>query len=366
MMTTRAATVVVKVGSSSITESDGALSGSALDALVDQLGALARGGARPLLVSSGAIAAGRRAIGVAAREIDALQGLAAVGQGLLIAEYTRRFAAHDVRVAQVLLTARDFGDRGAYLNARRTLERLLSWNVVPVINENDTTATDEITFGDNDRLAALVATLVGADLLLILTDTAGVFSADPRLSAEASLIDEVTHLDASLEAATSDVPGTTMGSGGMASKIAAARIAAWSGVPCVIAGAATAGVVTRVVAGEPVGTLVRARPQRMPARKVWIAFAQAARGRLVIDEGAVEAISRRGRSLLPVGVREVGGEFHTGDAVEIVDPGGTLVAKGLAACPAGRLREVAGRPRDGSEAGATEAVHRDDLVVLTG
>ena len=355
MMTTRAATVVVKVGSSSITESDGALSGSALDALVDQLGALARGGARPLLVSSGAIAAGRRAIGVAAREIDALQGLAAVGQGLLIAEYTRRFAAHDVRVAQVLLTARDFGDRGAYLNARRTLERLLSWNVVPVINENDTTATDEITFGDNDRLAALVATLVGADLLLILTDTAGVFSADPRLSAEASLIDEVTHLDASLEAATSDVPGTTMGSGGMASKIAAARIAAWSGVPCVIAGAATAGVVTRVVAGEPVGTLVRARPQRMPAR-----------GRLVIDEGAVEAISRRGRSLLPVGVREVGGEFHTGDAVEIVDPGGTLVAKGLAACPAGRLREVAGRPRDGSEAGATEAVHRDDLVVLIG
>lgn len=364
-MTPRA-TVVVKVGSSSLTEPDGALSDHALDSLVAQLSALAAGGRRVLLVSSGAIAAGRRAIGVtgAARSIDVLQGLAAVGQGLLMAEYTRRFAAGGRSVAQVLLTARDFGDRAAYLNARRTLERLLEWGVLPIINENDTIATDEITFGENDRLAALVATLVGADLLVILTDTAGVFSADPRLCAEASLIDEVSHLDASLEAAGNATPGSALGSGGMASKVAAARIAAWSGIPCIIAGAADADVVSRAVAGDAVGTLVRARPHRMPARKVWIAFAQAARGRLRIDDGAVEAISRGGRSLLPVGVHEVVGDFLPGDAVEIIDPAGRMVAKGLAACSAEAMRSVAGRRRPDDGSAAPEAVHRDDLVVL--
>jgi glutamate 5-kinase len=358
--------VVVKVGSSSITDARGDISSVALESLVEQLAALAAAGHRPLLVSSGAIAAGRRALGnVDGRDIDVLQGLAAVGQGLLMAEYTRRFSALTVLAAQVLLTARDFGERAAYLNARRTLDRLLQWHVIPVINENDTVATDEITFGDNDRLAALVATLVGADLLLLLTDTAGVYSADPRLFAEASLVEEVTRFDASLEAAANGAPGSALGSGGMASKIAAARMAAWSGVPCVIAAAGRPGVIADAVAGAPVGTRVHARPRRMPARKVWIAFTQVPRGRLTIDGGAVDAICNRGRSLLPVGVTSVAGDFGGGEAVEIVGGDGELVAKGLASLPATGLRETL-ESRDGRRPATAPAVHRDDLVVLAG
>lgn len=358
--------MVVKVGSSSITDERGDISSVALDSLVAQLAALVSVGHRPLLVSSGAIAAGRGAVGdVDGRDIDVLQGLAAVGQGLLMAEYTQRFGRRRLLAAQVLLTARDFGERTAYLNARRTLARLLQWGVVPVINENDTVATDEITFGDNDRLAALVATLVAADLLLLLTDTTGVYSADPRLFAEASLVEEVSRFDASLDAAAQGAPGSSLGSGGMASKIAAARIAAWSGVPCVIAAAGREGVVADALAGEPVGTRVHARPQRMPARKVWIAFTQVSRGRLTIDRGAVDAICHGGRSLLPVGVTSVAGHFAGGDAIEIVGVDGELVAKGLAAIPAAVLRDRID-PRDGRRPATAPAVHRDDLVVLAG
>jgi glutamate 5-kinase len=358
--------VVVKVGSSSLTAADGTLSPPALDSLVHQLAALSKSGVGALLVTSGAIAAGRGAVGAAGRGrgIDVLQSLAAVGQGMLMAEYARRFREQDTVVAQVLLTGRDFGERRSYLNARSTLKRLLQWRVIPIVNENDTVATDEITFGENDRLAALVATLVGADLLLILTDTAGVFSADPRLTAKASLVDEVTSFDASLEAATRGGPGTDLGSGGMASKIAAARIAAWSGIACVIAGAATPGVIGRVVDGEALGTRVLPRPIRMPARKVWIAFAQAAKGRVAIDDGAVQAICRQGRSLLPVGVRAVDGDFEAGEAVEIHDTGGALIAKGLTSCSARRLRTLSERPAGDGRVATDVAIHRDDLVVL--
>ena len=358
--------MVVKVGSSALTSADGALSAPALDSIVRQLADLSKGGLGAALVTSGAIAAGRGVIGSAARGrgIDVLQSLAAVGQGMLMGEYARRFREQETLVAQVLLTGRDFGVRKAYLNARNTLTRLLQWRVIPIINENDTVATDEITFGDNDRLAALVATLLGADLLLILTDTPGVFSADPHLNAEASLIDEVTSFDASLEAATRSGPGSDMGSGGMASKIAAARIAAWSGIPCVIAGAATPGVIGRVVGGEPLGTRVLPKPTRMPARKVWIAFAHAAKGRLSVDDGAVQAICRQGRSLLPVGVRAVVGDFGAGEAVEICNARGALIAKGLSSCSADRLRALRERSPGHERSATGAAVHRDDLVVL--
>ncbi|MFI5287771.1 MAG: glutamate 5-kinase [Candidatus Dormibacteria bacterium] len=359
-------TVVVKVGSSSLTAANGALSSPALDSIVRQLVDLSKGGVGVLLVTSGAIAAGRGAIGTAGRGrgVDVLQSLAAVGQGMLMEEYARRFREHETLVAQVLLTGRDFGERKAYLNARSTFTRLLQWRVVPIVNENDTVATDEITFGENDRLAALVATLLGADLLLILTDTPGVFSADPHLNAEASLVDEVTSFDASLEAATRSGPGSDMGSGGMASKIAAARIAAWSGIPCVIAGAATPGVIGRVVGGEPLGTRVLPKPTRMPARKVWIAFAQAAKGRVSVDDGAVQAICRQGHSLLPVGVRAVVGDFEAGEAVEICDARGVLIAKGLSSCSADRLRTLSERSPGDERCTTGAAVHRDDLVVL--
>lgn len=358
----------MKVGSSSLTDGDGGLSTAALDLLVEQLAQLQQEGGEPVLVSSGAIAAGRAAVGEPARggpDLERLQALAAVGQGLLMSAYTRCCQRRSLLAAQVLLTAADFGDRAAYLNARGTLQRLLRWRVLPIINENDTIATDEITFGENDRLAALVAGLVHADLLLILTDTEGVYSTDPRLSEQASLIEEVSSLDASLEAAGNSRPGSVVGSGGMASKIAAARIAAWSGIPCVIAAASRPDVVARAVAGEPVGTRVLPRPRRMAARKLWIAFAQPARGRLQVDDGAVEAIRRRGRSLLPVGVRAIHGAFAEGDAVEIRDRSGELVAKGLAACSAERLRSLVGDGAVVAPAQHDEAVHRDDLVVLS-
>ena len=359
--------IVVKVGSSSITTPDGALDDAALSGLVGQLVDVGSRDVRPILVSSGAIAAGVGALGLHSRptEMADLQALAAVGQGRLMAHYSRLLGQHGAVAAQVLLTGHDFGDRQAYLNARATLGKLLDWGVVPVVNENDTVATDEIRFGENDRLAALVAALVGASLLLVLTDTPGVFTGDPRLNAEASLIEEVASVDAELEAAAGLAAATGFGSGGMASKVAAAKIASWSGIPCVIAGANEPGVVDRAVKGEPVGTLIRPRVRRLAARKVWIAFAIAHRGKIVIDDGAAMAVTARGRSLLPVGVKAVEGSFEAGDAIEVLDLSGALVAKGLSAHSAETLRAVAGlRTLDLPDGVPDEAIHRDDMVVL--
>lgn len=357
------AVVVVKVGSSSLTGPDGTLSATATAAIVDHVASAVAGGARVVLVTSGAIAAGRAVVTRAGHDasLDDLQGLAAVGQGLLMARYADLFDRHGLAVAQILFTAHDFGERRAYLNSRRTLRRLLSWGVVPIVNENDTTATDEISLGENDRLAALVATLVEARMLLLLTDTDGIYSADPRLHAEASLIQEVRVVDAALEA-MAGASRSAVGTGGMATKVAAAKLASWSGIPCVITAASHRHVVTRALAGEPVGTTIHARRRGLPARKVWIAFACAPRGRLVVDAGAVNALTMQGRSLLPIGVRDVAGNFDVGDAVEIVDEDGNLVAKGLARIPAQVLRTTAGRRADN---GSAEAVHRDDMVVLT-
>jgi glutamate 5-kinase len=356
--------VVVKVGSSSITDAAGRPSDPALRALAAQIAAVTPS-AEVVLVSSGAIASGRGVVNAAARrDVAELQALAAVGQGLLMARYTRVFGEAGLQIGQVLFTGHDFGERRAYLNARNTLERLLEWGVVPVVNENDTTATEEISLGENDRLAALVATMLRADVLVILTDTAGLFSADPRLSAEATLIEEVAEIDAELESVAGESQ-SGVGSGGMASKVAAAKIASWSGVECVIAAAQEPEVLMRALAGDPVGTRVRARTQRLPARKVWIAFAQQPAGSLVIDGGAVRALEH-GRSLLPVGIRDVTGDFGAGAAVAILDQSGGLVAKGLAGASADVLRTVRGTKADDLPAGVpVEAIHRDDLVLLT-
>src|SRR5581483_9150624 len=230
-------------------------------------------------------------------------------------------AGHGIVAGQVLLTANDFGERSQYLHGRATLRRLLDLGVVPVVNENDTVADDEIRYGDNDRLAALVSHLVGADLLVLLTDTAGLFTADPRLDAEASLIEEIVEVDAALEAGAGGA-GTARGSGGMASKLAAAKIAAWSGVRVVIAGADAAGVVLDAVDGRAVGTAVHARRTKLPSRKLWIAFARGSAGRIVVDDGARRAVRESGRSLLPAGVTRVEGSFGRDDAVEIVGEDG--------------------------------------------
>ena len=358
---------VVKVGTSSITRDSGAIDDDALVKLCAELADARAAGHDVVLVSSGAIAAGLPVLGFASRprDIGTLQAAAAVGQPRLMERLSALLAAHDLVAGQVLLTPYDFGHRSQYLHARATLARLLELRVVPVVNENDTIADDEIRFGDNDLLAALVAQLVGADVLVLLTDTSGVFTADPRLNSNASLIEEIREVDAALEAVAGGA-GTARGSGGMASKLAAAKIAAWSGVRAVIAGAREPGVVRRALTdGESVGTVVQPRAQRLSSRKLWIAFALGASGRVVVDDGARRALVEDGRSLLSAGVREVQGAFDREDAVEVVDASGRVFAKGLAGMDAATMRRVAGRrTADLPEGVPHEAVHRDDLVLL--
>ena len=265
----------------------------------------------------------------------------------------------------MLLAPLDFTIRQQYLHARATLGRLLDLGVIPVVNENDAIADDEIRFGDNDRLAALVAHLLAADLLVLLTDVPGLLTADPRLDSSASLIEEIVEVDHSLESLAGGT-GSARGSGGMASKLAAAKIAAWSGVRAVIAEASRDGVLEAVVDGRSgVGTVVHPKAKRLPARKLWIAFAVGSSGTIVVDEGARKALLDRGVSLLPAGVASVKGSFEVDDAVEIVGPDGKVFAKGLVRLGSVGLREVAGRRTpDLPEGVPHEVIHRDDLVVL--
>ena len=357
---------VVKIGTSSVTSETGELHDTALVKLCAEIAAVRDAGHEVVLVCSGAVAAGMPVLGLAERptDIGTLQAIAAIGQPRLMAHISSLFADHGLVAGQVLLTPHDFGVRTQYLHARETLRRLLDLGVVPVVNENDTVADDEIRYGDNDRLAALVSHLVGADLLLMLTDTPGLFTADPRRDAEASLIEEIAEVDAALEAVAGGA-GSERGSGGMASKLAAAKIAAWSGVRAVIAGADAPGVVADAIAGRAVGTSLLPRAERLSSRKLWIAFARGAAGRIVVDDGARRALCSDNRSLLPAGVLGVEGSFEADDAVEIVDGSGVPFAKGLVRYPARVLRRVAGRQTSELEEGlAHEVVHRDDLVVL--
>jgi glutamate 5-kinase len=358
--------VVVKVGTSSITGETGELDDLAVLKLCSDVASAQKEGHELVVVSSGAIAAGLPALGMGRRptDVNTLQAIAAVGQPRLMERMGGILDRHGIVAGQVLLTPNDFVQRSQYLHARSTLRRLLDLGVLPIVNENDTVADDEIRYGDNDRLAALVSHLVGADLLVLLTDTPGLFTADPRLDAEASLIDEIAEVDAALEAVAGGT-GTDRGSGGMASKLAAAKIAAWSGVRVVIAAAGADDVVGAAARGEAVGTAVRPRAQRLPSRKLWIAFARAAAGRVVVDAGARRALCEHGRSLLPAGVRGVEGVFEADEAVEVVAEDGRPFAKGLVRFSADMLRSVAGwRTGDLPEGSPHEVIHRDDLVVL--
>jgi glutamate 5-kinase len=361
-----ALTAVVKIGTSSITSEAGELDDTALLKLCGEVATARARGHEVVLVCSGAIASGLPALGLGTRPTDVglLQAIAAVGQPLLMARIGAILGQHGLLAGQVLLTPHDFGVRTQYLHARDTLRRLLDLGVVPVVNENDTVADDEIRYGDNDRLAALVSHLVQADVLVLLTDTPGLFTADPRLDEGASLIEEIAEVDAALEAVVGGT-GTARGSGGMASKLAAAKIAAWSGVRAVIAGADVPDVIVDAIEGRAVGTAVRPKPQRLPSRKLWIAFARGAAGRIVVDEGARRALCADNRSLLPAGVRGVDGAFEVDDAVEIVGADGEPFAKGLVRYSAASLRSVAGRQTTELDDGLPhEVVHRDDLVVL--
>jgi glutamate 5-kinase len=359
-------TLVVKVGTSSITDESGAVDEAAVQKLCAEVAGLRAAGRRVVVVTSGAIAAGLPAVGIERpRDAVTLQALSAVGQTRLMRVYEAALARHGLLAGQVLLVPHDFTIRQQYLHARATIERLLELGIVPIVNENDAIADDEIRFGDNDRLAALVAHLVSADLLVLLTDAPGLLTADPRLDAGASLIEEIVEVDHELEALASG-PGSERGSGGMASKLAAAKIAAWSGVAAVIAQASRDGVLADVVAGVAgAGTFVQPSPRRLSARKLWIAFAVGSEGTIVVDDGARAALLDRGVSLLPAGVREVAGSFAADDAVEIAGLDGKVFAKGLTRVSAAALRSVAGRRTADLPAEIPhEAVHRDDLVVL--
>jgi glutamate 5-kinase len=360
--------VVAKVGTSSITDESGEISGSAVAKFCREVVSLRQGGHRVVMVTSGAIAAGLPALGFdAARPRDAvtLQAVSAVGQSRLMRVYDVALAEGGLIGGQVLLAPLDFMVRQQYLHARSTLSRLLELGVVPVVNENDAIADDEIRFGDNDRLAALVAHLISADMLVLLTDQPGLLTGDPRFDDEASLIEEIVEVDHTLEDLAGGA-GTERGSGGMASKLAAAKIAAWSGVKAVIANADRADVLVDAVAGVPgVGTVVVPRRRRLPARKLWIAFAVGSAGTIYVDQGARRAITERGVSLLPTGVTGAKGAFSVADAVEIADPDGEVFAKGLTRLDAAGLREVAGMQTSDLPEGVNhEVIHRDDLVVL--
>ncbi len=355
--------LVVKVGSSSLLSGDGLLDPERVAGVSRQVAAAYRSGNPTVLVTSGAVAAGLPALGMHARPEDLaeLQVAAAVGQGELMARYARSLAAEGFVAGQVLLTKDVLANRNQYLNARRALDRMLSERIVPVVNENDTVVVDELKLGDNDRLAALVAHLVGAGLLLILTDTDGLFSDDPR-TGNGELLGAVRHTDQILDLVARGSAGP-FGSGGVATKVAAARMAAWSGIPTVIASSKEPDVVSRVVAGEALGTWVQPGERRLAARKLWIAFGQPSEGRVTIDRGAVTALLQRGASLLPVGVVAVEGTFDRGSAVEVLDPEGRTIAKGLTRLSSGEIGAFRGKRTDDDV--PDEVIHRDDLVVLT-
>ncbi len=370
-MKSDAQTVVAKIGTTSITDEQGSIAPDAVAKFCGEVAQLRAAGARVVVVTSGAISAGLPLVGLHGperpRDAVTLQAVSAIGQSRLMQVYNEAFAELGIVSGQVLLAPLDFGIRSQYLHARGTLERLLDLGVVPVVNENDAIADDEIRFGDNDRLAALVAHLVGAQTLILLTDTPGVFTADPRFDDSASLIEEIVEIDHQVEAVAGH-SRSDRGSGGMAAKLAAAKIASWSGVTAVIADAGRDAVLVAAVAGEPgVGTVVRPRDLRLSARKLWIAFAVESRGAIEIDAGARTALVEHQRSLLAAGVTGVSGAFEADQAVEIVGPDGIVCAKGLVRVSAAVLDGLRGRrSNELPDDVARHVVHRDDLVVLPG
>jgi glutamate 5-kinase len=361
-------TLVVKLGSSIVAADDGELRADVLDSVCEQVSALEQGGERVVMVTSGAIARGMRLMGlpVRPRAMDELQAASAVGQGDLFRAYESRLAKGGTRAAQVLLTAADIAARANYINARQTLRRLLKWGVVPVINENDTTATDEISFGDNDFLAAQVAILLEARLLVLLTNTDGLYTADPSSDPAAELVAEVGDF-AELAALQIGDRTSAFGSGGMRSKVAAAEMASESGIPAAICNGTVAGTLTAAVAGERAGTRFAARAGKASSFKLWLKYAKPARGRIVVDAGAARVLRERGSSLLPVGILGAEGGFEVGDAVDVAVDGATI-GKGISDYSARELSRVKGmkteQVRELLPHAADEVIHRDRFVLL--
>ena len=360
--------VVVKIGSNVLAGADG-LRQARIRALAGEIAAVTAAGRQVVVVSSGAVAAGASRLGGRRGRLDWRQAAAAVGQPSLMATYERAFRRHERTVAQVLLTHADLSDRRRYLNARHTLRTLLALGAIPIVNENDTVAVEELQFGDNDNLSALTASLVEADLLVILSDVAGVYDADPRDGADATLIPLARAQDRAIAAAAGP-SSSGIGTGGMASKVAAARKAAAAGIPTIVAHGARRGILAAVFdPAVEVGTLLLADGDRLARRKHWIAHTLRPAGTLHLDAGAVRALAQGGRSLLPSGVQAVEGAFGVGDCVRCVGPDGGEVARGLASYAAQDVDRIKGlHTRDvpsvlGHKAG-DEIIHRDDLVVV--
>ena len=360
--------VVLKVGSSSLTGSAGSgLDTTAVDKLVDAVAILKKRGVEVLVVSSGAIAAGLSPLGLTTRPKDLAtqQAAASVGQGLLIYRYTESFARHGITASQVLITSDDVVRRSHYRNAQRTFDRLLALGVVPVINENDTVGTQEIRFGDNDRLAALVSHLVHADLLILLSDIDALYDAPPT-SANAKQITDVRDFALLDEAQIGGAGNAGVGSGGMVTKVEAARIATGAGIPVVLTSLAN---VSSAVSGAEIGTLFHANGVRTSSRALWLAHASLPKGKLHLDAGATAAIRDRGTSLLPAGVTKVEGDFSAGDPVDLLSPDGEVIARGLVAFDAEEIPQLLGKSTKelGAALGAEyerELVHRDDLSLI--
>jgi glutamate 5-kinase len=364
-----AKTLVVKVGSSLVTNEGRGVDAEAIGNWCRQMAALGQAGREIVMVSSGAIAEGMKRLGWTARpkELHELQAAAAVGQMGLAQMYESKLREHGFGSAQVLLTHADLADRERYLNARSTLVTLLGLKVIPVINENDTVVTDEIKFGDNDTLGALVANLVDADAYVILTDQPGLYTADPRKNPDATFVARARAGDPELERMAGGA-GSAIGRGGMLTKILAARRAAGSGTSTVIAWGREADVLQRLAAGEPIGTLLVAQTAKVAARKRWMVDHLQLRGAVVVDDGAAIKLREEGKSLLPIGVREVEGEFHRGDVIAVRGLDGRMVARGLANYSSAEARLIARKPSSQIEAALgyanePELVHRDNLVL---
>jgi len=361
---------VVKVGTSTITHKDrGSLDLHQLERLVRQISDLANRGMAPMLVTSGAIGAGMNRLGLVERpaSIKMNQAVAAVGQGLLMEIYTKLFGEYGHITAQLLLTRSDLEDRKRYLNSRGTLLTLLDLKVVPVINENDTVAVDEIRFGDNDTLSALVAGLVDADLLIILSDVNGVYTADPRVDESARLLTEIETITPALEAGAGQ-PGSALGTGGMVTKIQAARVATSCGIPVIIASGREHDIIHRLLEGEGIGTFFHPAGKQLSGRKRWIAYHRRPQGSITVDTGAARAMVSHGKSLLPVGIKDVKGTFCEGDLVRIQDERGIEIARGLSNYSVDQVRRIMGLNSEHIEEVLgykydDTVVHRDNMVV---
>ena len=366
---TSARRIVVKVGSSSLTTRAGGLDLDRVNDLVEAISSRLETGTHIVLVSSGAIAAGLAPLGLQSRPTDlaTAQAAASVGQSLLVAAYASEFAKHSVTVGQVLLTAQDVMRRSHYRNAQRGLNRLLDLGVLPIVNENDTVATDEIRFGDNDRLAALVAHVVQADALVLLSDVEGLFDGPPE-EPQSQLIPQVSDFGQLNAIRIGGVGAAKVGSGGMSTKVEAARIATAAGIPVVLTSASNA---HRVLLGEEVGTLFTASIDRTPTRLLWLMYAATSQGSLVIDDGAVNAVIERRLSLLPAGIVSCSGLFSAGDPVDVCDVNGSVIARGIVSFDADELPGLIGKRTsqivsEHGEGFDREVIHRDDLVILEG